>query len=62
MSTELPRSVDNLKTVTDNGYSRAESALEGIRFENLFATPAPEPIPPHLKMATLRIKGTGESV
>jgi len=34
MSTELPRSIDDLKAVTDNVRSHAESTLEGVRFEN----------------------------
>ena len=34
MSTELPRSIDGLNTVTDNVRSHAELALEGVRFEN----------------------------
>ena len=38
MSTELPRSIDGLKTVTENVRSHAESALEGVRFENLSPT------------------------
>ncbi|MDA9961925.1 hypothetical protein N9D63_03475 [Opitutales bacterium] len=34
MSTERPPSIDGLKTVTENIRSHAESALEGVRFEN----------------------------
>jgi hypothetical protein len=38
MSTEIPPSIDGLKTVTENVCSHAESALEGVRFENLSPT------------------------
>jgi hypothetical protein len=34
MSTELPRSINDLKTVTENVRSHAESASEGVRFVN----------------------------
>ena len=49
MSTELPRSIDDLKAVTDNVRSHAESTLEGVRFEN------PSPTEP---LAILRYFGT----
>ena len=50
MSTELPPSIDGLKTVTENVRSHAKSAAEGVRFEN------PSPAEP---LVTLHYFGPG---